>query len=91
MDAVRDTVEMVNTYGFDSEVLVASVRHPLHVLESIRAGAHVGTMPLKTLEMMFKHPMTDSGLDRFLAARAKYDPARRLRSAQSVRILGDAP
>ena len=50
MDAVRDTVEMVNTYGFDSEVLVASVRHPLHVLESIRAGAHVATMPLKTLE-----------------------------------------
>ena len=67
MDAVRDTVEMVNTYGFDSEVLVASVRHPLHVLESIRAGAHVATMPLKTLEMMFKHPMTDSGLDRFLS------------------------
>jgi transaldolase len=67
MDAVRDTVEMVNTYGFDSEVLVASVRHPLHVLESIRAGAHVATMPLKTLEMMFKHPMTDSGLERFLA------------------------
>ena len=67
MDAVRDTVDMVNTYGFDSEVLVASVRHPLHVLESIRAGAHVATMPLKTLEMMFKHPMTDSGLDRFLA------------------------
>ena len=67
LGAVRDTVEMVNTYGFDSEVLVASVRHPLHVLESIRAGAHVATMPLKTLEMMFKHPMTDSGLDRFLA------------------------
>jgi transaldolase len=67
MDAVRDTVDMVNTYGFDSEVLVASVRHPLHVLESIRAGAHVATMPLKTLEMMFKHPMTDSGLERFLA------------------------
>jgi transaldolase len=66
MDAVRDTVEMVNTYGFESEVLVASVRHPLHVLESIRAGAHVATMPLKTLEMMFKHPMTDSGLERFL-------------------------
>ncbi|OWU64838.1 MAG: fructose-6-phosphate aldolase [Armatimonadetes bacterium Cent15-Ar3] len=67
MEAVRDTVDMVNTYGFDSEVLVASVRHPLHVLESIRAGAHVATMPLKTLEMMFKHPMTDSGLERFLA------------------------
>ena len=49
MDAVRDTVEMVDTYGFDSEVLVASVRHPLHVLEAIRAGDHVATMPLSTL------------------------------------------
>jgi len=66
MDAVRDTVEMVDTYGFDSEVLVASVRHPMHVLEAIRAGAHVATMPLSTLKMMFKHPMTDSGLTRFL-------------------------
>lgn len=66
MDAVRDTVEMVDTYGFESEVLVASVRHPLHVLEAIRAGAHVSTMPLSTLKAMFKHPMTDSGLTRFL-------------------------
>lgn len=67
MDAVRDTVDMVNTYGFESEVLVASVRHPLHVLESIRAGAHVATMPYKVIEMLFKHPLTDSGLQRFLA------------------------
>lgn len=66
MDAVRDTVEMVDAYGFESEVLVASVRHPLHVLEAIRAGAHVSTMPLSTLKAMFKHPMTDSGLTRFL-------------------------
>ena len=67
MDAVRDTVSMVETYGFDSEVLVASVRHPLHVLESVRAGAHVATMPFKVIEMLFKHPLTDSGLQRFLA------------------------
>lgn len=66
MDAVRDTVEMINTYGFDSEVLVASVRHPLHVLEAIRAGAHVSTMPYSTMKALFKHPMTDSGLTRFL-------------------------
>lgn len=66
MDAVRDTVDMVNTYGFDSQVLVASVRHPLHVLEGVRAGAHIATMPYKILEMLFKHPMTDSGLERFL-------------------------
>lgn len=67
MDAVRDTVDMVNTYGYASEVLVASVRHPLHVLEAVRAGAHVATMPLKTMEALFTHPLTDSGLKRFLA------------------------
>ncbi|MCE2767800.1 MAG: fructose-6-phosphate aldolase [Fimbriimonadaceae bacterium] len=66
MEAVRDTVDMINTYGFESEVLVASVRHPMHVLESIRAGAHVATMPFSTMKMLFKHPMTDSGLARFL-------------------------
>lgn len=66
MDAVADTVQMVNTYGFESEVLVASVRHPLHVVQAIQVGAHVATMPLKTMEMLFKHPLTDSGLARFL-------------------------
>lgn len=66
MEAVRDTVNMIDTYGFESQVLVASVRHPVHVLESIRCGAHVSTMPYKIMEMLFKHPMTDSGLERFL-------------------------
>jgi len=66
MDAVADTVAMVNNYGFESEVLVASIRHPLHVVQSIQAGAHVGTMPLKIMQMLFKHPLTDSGLQRFL-------------------------
>lgn len=50
MEAVRDTVTMVDTYGFESQVLVASVRHPLHVLQAIQAGAHVSTMPLKVIE-----------------------------------------
>lgn len=67
MTAVADTVAMVDTYGFESEVLVASIRHPMHVVQSIEAGAHVATMPIKILEMMFKHPLTDSGLERFLA------------------------
>lgn len=66
MEAVRDTVDMVTTYGFDSEVLVASVRHPLHVLQSIQAGAHVATMPFSVMSMLMKHPLTDSGLKRFL-------------------------
>ncbi len=66
MQAVRDTVNMVETYGYDSEVLVASVRHPLHVLESVKAGAHVATMGFKTLAALFNHPLTKSGLDSFL-------------------------
>lgn len=67
MDAVAATVEMVANYGFASEVLVASVRHPMHVVEAVRVGAHVATMPFKVLEALFKHPLTDSGLERFLA------------------------
>lgn len=66
MVAVQDTVQMVNDYGFESEVLVASVRHPLHVVQAIQAGAHVSTMPFKIMQMLFKHPLTDSGLTRFL-------------------------
>ncbi len=67
MRAVADTVAMVETYGFDSEVLVASVRHPLHVVQSIQSGAHVATMPLKVIQMLAKHPLTDAGLERFLS------------------------
>jgi len=67
MRAVQDTVAMVETYGFDSEILVASIRHPMHIVQSIQCGAHVATMPLKAMEMMFKHPLTESGLERFLS------------------------
>jgi transaldolase len=66
MAAVAETVEIVEKYGFDSEVLVASVRHPLHVVESLRAGAHIATMPYKVMDMLFNHPLTDSGLERFI-------------------------
>jgi transaldolase len=66
MVAVQDTVRMVQDYGFESEVLVASVRHPLHVVQAIQAGAHVSTMPFKIMQMLFKHPLTESGLKRFL-------------------------
>jgi transaldolase len=66
MDAVAETVEMVRAYGFSSEVLVASIRHPAHVLQAIRFGAHVATMPFKVMQQLFKHPLTDIGLKRFL-------------------------
>lgn len=66
MRAVADTVAMVENFGFESRVLAASIRHPLHMVQAVQAGAHVATLPLKILEMMFKHPLTDSGLKRFL-------------------------
>ncbi len=66
MRTIEDAVLMVENYGFDSEVLVASIRHPMHVVESIRLGAHIATMPFKVMEQLFHHPLTDVGLQRFL-------------------------
>ncbi len=67
MNAVRDTVNMIKEYGFKSQVLVASVRHPMHVIEALRAGAHACTVPFKVLEQLYQHPLTDIGIQRFLA------------------------
>ena len=66
MQVVRDTVEILNTYNFNTEVIVASIRHPLHVIEAAKAGAHIATIPFNVLEKMFRHPLTDIGLERFL-------------------------
>ncbi|MCW5943812.1 MAG: fructose-6-phosphate aldolase [Fimbriimonadaceae bacterium] len=66
MEAVRDTVNMVENYGYESQVLVASVRHPLHVVQALQCGAHVATMPLGVMKALFKHSLTDAGLKRFL-------------------------
>ena len=57
---------MVENYGYKSQILVASVRHPLHVVEALATGAHIATMPYKIIEDLFKHPLTDIGLKRFL-------------------------
>ncbi len=67
MNAVRDTVNMIKEYGFRSQVLVASVRHPMHVVEALRAGAHACTVPFRVLEQLYQHPLTDIGIQRFLA------------------------
>ena len=66
MQIVRDAVQIFNIYDFKTEVIVASVRHPLHVIEAAKAGAHVATIPFNVIEKMFKHPLTDIGLERFL-------------------------
>ncbi len=64
---VEHAVEMVETYDFpkDPEILVASIRSPLQVTESINSGAHIATIPFKTMEMLFKHPLTDIGIKKF--------------------------
>ncbi len=67
MVAVRDTVNMVHEYEFASEVLVASVRSPQHIVEAVRAGAQIATIPFKVLEQMYKHPLTTSGIAQFTA------------------------
>jgi transaldolase len=67
MAVVADIIEIYENYGFDTQVLVASVRHPVHVLEAAKLGAHVATCPLSVLLQLTKHPLTDAGLKKFLA------------------------
>ena len=66
MELVRQILQIYKNYGFKTQVLAASLRHPLHVVEAALAGAHVGTMPYKVLDSMFNHPLTDKGLAQFL-------------------------
>ena len=66
LELVDQIVTVVNNYGFDSEVIVASIRHPLHFVESAMMGADIATVPFSTLEKMVKHPLTDIGMDKFL-------------------------
>ncbi len=67
MDLIRDIVQIYDNYDFETQVLVASIRHPQHVVESALAGAHVGTMPLSVVQQLFGHPLTDIGLEKFMA------------------------
>ena len=67
MQMVRDLVAIYNLYDIKTEIIVASIRHPMHVMESAKAGAHVATIPFGVIEKMFKHPLTDSGLESFLS------------------------
>ncbi len=67
MELIHQIVEIYDMYGFETEVLVASVRSPMHVAEAALAGAHVATIPFGVLSKLAKHPLTDIGLERFLA------------------------
>ena len=66
MSLIEEICEIYSNYDYDTEVLVASVRHPMHVVDAARMGAHVATVPAKVLMQMFKHPLTDKGLAAFL-------------------------
>lgn len=67
MELIQQIVQIYDNYGFDTEVLVASIRHPMHLLESALIGADVATVPFKVIMQMANHPLTDKGLAAFLA------------------------
>ena len=67
MVLISDIATIYDNYGLATEILAASIRHPMHVLEAARMGADVATMPLSVIEQLLKHPLTDIGLERFLA------------------------
>src|SRR5205823_1840299 len=71
MDLIRSIVTIYKNYGFKTQILAASMRSPTHVIDAATAGAHLATMPLKVLDMMFNHPLTDKGLEQFLKDYAK--------------------
>ncbi|MBC1432575.1 fructose-6-phosphate aldolase [Listeria welshimeri] len=64
---IRDIAEIFEIHGIPTEIISASVRHPIHVIECAKAGADIATVPYKVFEQMLKHPLTDSGIDKFLA------------------------
>ena len=66
MRLLREIVEIYRQYSFETQVLAASLRHPMHVIEAAKLGADIATMPYKVFEQLFKHPLTDKGLEAFL-------------------------
>ncbi len=67
MELVEQIITIYNAYGFETEVIVASIRNPVHVLDSALMGADIATIPFKVIQQLIKHPLTDIGLENFLA------------------------
>ena len=67
IDLVRQIVSIYDNYGYDTEVIVASIRNPLHVVDAAMAGAHIATIPFGVIDQLVKHPLTDIGIEKFLA------------------------
>jgi transaldolase len=74
MHVVSDIVRIYRNYGYDCQVLAASLRHPMHVVEAAKAGADIATMPMSVFGTLVKHPLTDAGLEKF---RADWDKAKK--------------
>ncbi|MCX7695987.1 MAG: fructose-6-phosphate aldolase [Caloramator sp.] len=66
MTLIEEIVRIFDNYGIETEIIAASIRHPMHVVEAALAGAHIATVPYKVLVQMTKHPMTDIGIEKFL-------------------------
>jgi transaldolase len=73
MSLVEDIVQIYDNYGYDTEVIVASVRHPVHFVHAAMIGAHIATIPFSTLTKLLNHPLTDIGIKRFLDDWEKVD------------------
>jgi transaldolase len=67
MQLIRDIAQIYDNYDFETEILAASIRHPMHIVDSALAGAHVATIPFKIIKQLVNHPLTDKGLDAFLS------------------------
>ena len=67
MDLIQQIRTMYDNYGYETQVLAASIRHPMHLVQCALIGADVATVPFKVIEGMLKHPLTDQGLEKFLA------------------------
>jgi transaldolase len=67
MNLVEEIVTVFDNYGFDTEIIVASIRHPLHVVEAAMIGADIATIPFGVIEKLVKHPLTDLGMEKFLS------------------------
>ncbi|MGV1100906.1 fructose-6-phosphate aldolase [Thiovibrio sp. JS02] len=67
MDLISDIMNIYDNYGYATEVIVASIRNPIHVVDSALLGAHIATIPFKVIEQLAKHPLTDIGMEKFLA------------------------
>lgn len=76
INLIQDIVTIYRNFGYTTQILAASMRSPLHVVEAAKAGAHIATLPFKVLDMLFQHPLTDKGLDQFLKDYSKaFQPA----------------